>query len=167
MKLNIGSGPQKLSGYVNVDIRKELNPDVVCDIKYLEPFEDNSVDEIKAHHVLEHFQQWLTRIVLRKWCEKLKPDGLISIEVPDMKEICRAVHECNYDNINELNARFRDIYGGQDHPWNYHCTGFTQETLTKHLESCGFVVSHVIRLKEPHFCIRVEARKKGSECKLF
>lgn len=53
LKLNIGCGTNKVDGYVNVD--RAHKPDVVCDLeKFPWPWPDSSVDEIRAHHILEH-----------------------------------------------------------------------------------------------------------------
>lgn len=55
MKLNIGSGGKKLEGYVNVDAEPMTEPDVVCNIGHDRwPFDDDSVDEVVAEHILEH-----------------------------------------------------------------------------------------------------------------
>lgn len=55
MKINIGAGDQKLSGFVTIDYDKNCNPDYVLDIeKDRLPFEDNTVEEVIVHHVMEH-----------------------------------------------------------------------------------------------------------------
>ena len=55
MKINLGSGYKRFDGFVNVDSDPACNPDHVVDIgKDVWPFDDNTVDEIKAHHVFEH-----------------------------------------------------------------------------------------------------------------
>jgi ubiquinone/menaquinone biosynthesis C-methylase UbiE len=55
MKLNIGSGTKRYPGYINIDIDIGSNPDYVVNIESEKlPFKDNSIDEILAHHVLEH-----------------------------------------------------------------------------------------------------------------
>lgn len=55
MKLNLGCGNDVLPDFVNIDENSD-NPKVLKrDIeKYLPTIESNSVDFIKAHHVLEH-----------------------------------------------------------------------------------------------------------------
>lgn len=55
MKLNIGSGSDRFENFINIDYDLNCNPDYCLDIeKDKLPFEDNSVDEVIAHHVLEH-----------------------------------------------------------------------------------------------------------------
>jgi hypothetical protein len=55
MKLNIGSGMKKLSGYVNIDAEPTTEPDQQFNIGVARwPFEDNSAEEVVAEHVLEH-----------------------------------------------------------------------------------------------------------------
>ena len=46
MKLNLGCFNKKLPGFVNVDIREDVNPDVVDNCFTLEKFDNDSVDLI-------------------------------------------------------------------------------------------------------------------------
>jgi predicted SAM-dependent methyltransferase len=81
MRLNLGCGPQKLTGWINIDFDEKHAPDVVADVKNL-PYADNSVDEIYASHILEHFNY--DEPVLEEWCRVLKPRGMITVIVPDV-----------------------------------------------------------------------------------
>jgi hypothetical protein len=55
VKLNIGCGQNKIPGYVNTDREASVAPDVVMDLETFPwPFDESSVDEIIANHVLEH-----------------------------------------------------------------------------------------------------------------
>jgi len=57
LKLNLGCGFDKLSGYVNIDKEAACEPDQVVDLEGMWPFATNSVEEIRASHVLEHLGQ--------------------------------------------------------------------------------------------------------------
>ena len=80
IRLNLGAGDTKLPGYIAVD-RK--NGQEVYPLAY----EDNSVDEIYASHILEHFGLNEILKVLQNWVSKLKPGGLMKIAVPDFQKI--------------------------------------------------------------------------------
>lgn len=57
MKINIGSGYERFDGFINIDHDKLVQPDYVInldDVNVKLPFDDNSITEIKAHHILEH-----------------------------------------------------------------------------------------------------------------
>lgn len=43
-----------MEGYVNIDNQPLCKPDMLVDLEQRWPFDDNSVDEIYAHHVMEH-----------------------------------------------------------------------------------------------------------------
>jgi predicted SAM-dependent methyltransferase len=55
LKLHVGCGTKRKEGYVNCDISKDVNPDVVVDICNLsKKFKKYSVDEIFTEHTIEH-----------------------------------------------------------------------------------------------------------------
>ena len=88
MKLEIGSGGCPHAGYTNLDIDPKWNPDIVADARKI-PLDDNSVDEILAQHVIEHFYWTETSILLKEWYRVLKPNGIIKIICPDLDYILR------------------------------------------------------------------------------
>ena len=55
MRLNLGCGPTKLPGWVNVDSSPASNPDELVDLEQIPwPWADNSAEEVLMSHVLEH-----------------------------------------------------------------------------------------------------------------
>jgi hypothetical protein len=85
MKLNIGCGFNKLDGYINVDQFPECNPDVLWNLEETPwPFEESSVDELVAHHVLEHLGQE-TKVffaIIKELYRLMRHDGIMRITVP-------------------------------------------------------------------------------------
>lgn len=80
MKLNLGSGLTKIPGYLNVDSNPLCNPDYLVDLEKELPFEDNSIDEIRAYHIFEHINNFFGFVKeLYRIC---KPNAIIDIEVP-------------------------------------------------------------------------------------
>lgn len=55
MKINIGAGDTKEDGYITIDYDSHSNPDYNLNLETDRlPFEDNTVEVVKAHHILEH-----------------------------------------------------------------------------------------------------------------
>jgi len=81
MKLNLGCGTQIKEGYVNLDIIKSPNVDVVHNLdKYPYPFKENQFDEILCKHVLGTLEDILK--VLNELHRISKKGALIKILVP-------------------------------------------------------------------------------------
>ena len=85
MKINLGSGGKKLPGYVNVDSQPMENPDVLCDVsKDRWPFEDSTVTEAIASHLLEHLGPEPERLFhfMQELYRVCAPGAVIQITVP-------------------------------------------------------------------------------------
>lgn len=81
-KLNIGSGKEKVIGFINIDIDLTTKPDILRNIEKGLPFDDNSVDEIKCSHTLEHIKD--LNFVLKEFYRVCKNGAKITITVPLM-----------------------------------------------------------------------------------
>lgn len=82
MKLNLGSGGKKHEGYVNVDNQPLEEPDVVCDLALARwPWEDNSVEEVIAAHILEHIGEGFFHF-MQELYRVCAPGALVRIAVP-------------------------------------------------------------------------------------
>lgn len=134
IRLNIGAGRTNLSGFIPVDRKLGMEayplPPVIQHGEMTVPILDDSVEEIRASHVLEHFGFEESERALRDWHRVLKPGGRIRIAVPD------------YDKIVGLNGdpkKFRYLMGGQTDQDDYHKSAWTKDILTQRMTEAGFV----------------------------
>jgi SAM-dependent methyltransferase len=81
-KLNLGCGNDTKSGWINVDSVFQNGVDMITDLSKVpyKQFKDNSVDEIYASHILEHFDNPIE--VLTEWHRVCKNGARIIIRVP-------------------------------------------------------------------------------------
>lgn len=147
-KVNLGCGTDIKPGFVNIDARPLRGVDIVADIANLDKlFVDESLDEINAYDVLEHFSFTITRPVLSNWIKKLKPSGKIIVRVPDLDKI---LTRFKAGALPFFEAQ-RLIFGGQDYEFNFHYAGFTQELLEGLLLGCGCSqIIQVVREDDSH-----------------
>lgn len=82
MKINLGAGSKRYDGYINVDKERIDNPDFVVDIENENlPFHDSSVDEVLAHHILEHLGDGFFN-VMKELYRVCKHGAHIHVRVP-------------------------------------------------------------------------------------
>jgi predicted SAM-dependent methyltransferase len=81
-RLNIGCGPYKLEGAINIDRNPRQNPDIVRDVTKGLPFDDDSVDYIQASHFLEHLTREDMMFVIEECYRVLTAGADFYIRVP-------------------------------------------------------------------------------------
>ena len=82
-KLNLGCGfnkKPKEDGWINIDSDPSVNPDIIRDLERGLPFDSNSVDEVYAHHILEHMEDFI--FVLSEIYRVCRDGAEIEVEVP-------------------------------------------------------------------------------------
>ena len=80
VKLNLGCNFNPQPGWVNVDIQELPGVDVVCDLNDPWPWEDSSVDYIRAYDIVEHLREPV-HTMNEAW-RVLRPGGLFEVWVP-------------------------------------------------------------------------------------
>jgi predicted SAM-dependent methyltransferase len=92
-KLNLGCADDLKEGYINIDLHPEdypqykgkiLGADALC-----LPFYNNSIDEIYASHLIEHFHYTQIPTAFAEWYRILRLGGKLIIIVPDMDIIAQ------------------------------------------------------------------------------
>lgn len=80
MRLNLGCGKDIKKGYINLDIIKLNDIDVIHDLdKFPYPFEDNTFDEILCKNILNHLNDLIK--VMEELHRIAKPNAIIKIDV--------------------------------------------------------------------------------------
>lgn len=84
MKINIGAGYKRYPEFVNVDSDPNCSPDYLVNLDDKDlvlPFEDNTVDYVIAHHILEHIGKGYFKL-LQELYRVCKPGAIVDIHVP-------------------------------------------------------------------------------------
>ncbi len=103
LRLNLGAGAAPRSGYVNVDIQPFDGTDVLAHPAGL-PFETDSVAEIRAVHLLDHYSLDEGRgTLLPHWVRILRPSGTLTVVVPDGDSLVRSyvAGELSFDELRD------------------------------------------------------------------
>ncbi len=147
VRLNLGCGKFPLKGFVNIDQYPEVSPDLVCNVLAL-PYMRETVDEIYAGHILEHFD-WLDgEKALRYWHDLLKPGGKISVAVPDFDVLARKyLANPTPGSLREFNDLYIYSYR-QESPHKYAYSG---ALLREVMENAGFVDLKRLPVDHPYF----------------
>ena len=139
IKYHLGCGSIYLNGYRNVDFPQSehttitVKADIYSDLLELkyEPCE-----EIRSHHVFEHFNFPESIALLIKWTDALCPGGILRIDVPDI-EILFEEFLNSRQNMPRSLKLLRLIYGSHEADWAYHVNGWTEKSLSYVLEKMG------------------------------
>lgn len=150
MKLHLGCGENYLKGYINIDfsakkhtLQKKSVADIFEDITQLS-YPASSIDEIRLHHVFEHFPRPIACGLLVGWRSWLKPKGILHIEVPDFQRI-------SFNVLNPFTSHhlkivaLRHLFGSHEAPWAIHYEGWTINHLKRLLKNLGFEISKIKR----------------------
>jgi predicted SAM-dependent methyltransferase len=146
VKLNLGCGPNRKDGWVNLDLLDSA-ADLQLDLREAWPFPDNSVSYIYSEHVFEHFEPRAeVPHILAEALRVLEPGGVFDVVVPDTEPPLKAYGNPNAvywsaalkngwhpgccTQLERINYHFR-----QD---GEHLYAWDEETLTSVLRAAGF-----------------------------
>ncbi len=80
LRVDLGCGPHKPDGFIGVDIFPGETVDIVADLNQGFPFEDHSVDELRAHDFIEHLPDRLK--TMNEIWRVCKPGAIVDLFVP-------------------------------------------------------------------------------------
>jgi len=153
IKLNLGFGNLPRQHYYNVDSDKiscrcakidGYSRVIMADVRHL-PFDDHSVDEIYASHLLEHFGVNDIIPLLREWLRVMRKGGTLTIRVPNMRAIANAYAAEEKHHVTEVASvvqvgiwrYFSQIWGLQTGSGQFHKSGSDKESLNAILGGIG------------------------------
>ncbi len=135
-KLHLGCGERYLEGYLHIDINEFEHIDYKTKVDNLDMFDENSIEEIYASHLLEYFDIYESIEVLNEWKRVLIKGGKLRLAVP------------NFTNLIEVYKKtgsIADIIGPIIGRWElsnndliYHKQIFDEKSLEGLLIKSGF-----------------------------
>lgn len=142
-RLHIGSGPQILPGWVNIDNVRYPGVDRVLDVTGGLPFRD--VRFIFAEHFIEHLDLHAAMYLLRECRRVLGDDGVLRLSTPNLDWVWATHYRLGagdsqaVDDCFHLNRAFR--------AWGHQFL-YNEATLTAVLNDAGF--ANVVRREYRH-----------------
>ena len=138
LKLHIGSGPQILEGWINVDNVEYPGIDRVLDVTTGLPFED--VSFIFAEHFIEHLAYSDALALLGECRRALRENGVLRVSTPNLDWVWTTHYRLGLTAPEEVQACFmlNRAFRGWGHQFLYN-----ERTLRATLLDAGF--SEVVR----------------------
>ena len=136
MKLHIG-GEEKKEGWKILNIQQKPDVDFIGDITDLGQFEDNSIEEIYASHVVEHVAQKKVETTLKGIHRVLKDSGKFYVSVPDMDILCKIYLDPKAPPKVKFHT-MRMMFGGQVDDFDFHYFGWNFQFMNEFLLKAGF-----------------------------
>lgn len=157
-RVDLGSGFSPKEGYFNLDAQKVPQVNIIAEARKL-PFQDNTIGELRASHIIEHLSYVEVRNVLREWLRVLMPCGKLKVRTPDLDWLCKAratghhtpeesvvffygaftLHACE-------GGHFHDI--GTYNEFDSHKATYTEELLAKIIQESGYLITNAQREHE-------------------
>jgi glycosyltransferase involved in cell wall biosynthesis/predicted SAM-dependent methyltransferase len=153
LRLHLGCGEQHLQGYVNIDYPQSehtvMKPaaDFRADILDLS-FPPATVDEVRLHHVFEHFDRVEGLGLLIRWHSWLKTGGIIRIETPDLIGSVKVL--LSQQSWKTKMGIVRHLSGDHTSSWGYHVDHWFAERFERTLGRLGFDNIKVSHTSWPH-----------------
>jgi SAM-dependent methyltransferase len=99
--LDVGCGRQKYPGSIGIDMNPDTAADVLCHIDrgYL-PFRDNSFDEVRAIHLIEHVENVIRTV--EEFHRVTRAGGIVFLVTPhytDFSSFCDPTHRWHLNSF--------------------------------------------------------------------
>lgn len=149
MKLHLGCGQNYLEGYVNIDyplsehnVQQKSVADKFADLTKLQ-YKKGSIEEVRLHHVFEHFPRHIACALVSSWNSWLESAGTLHIEVPDFEKNAKVVLS-RVTSQQRKSVALRHIFGSNEAEWATHYEGWTPKRLGYIVGELGFADQKII-----------------------
>jgi predicted SAM-dependent methyltransferase len=88
--VNIGCGPNCLSGWINVDMARNDGLDIVWDLRNGLPFPSESCTAVFGEHVIEHIRKEDAAGLLKECHRVMQKGGVLRLSTPDAGRFLKA-----------------------------------------------------------------------------
>ena len=150
MKLHLGCGEVYLQGYRNIDqppaahsVQTRSVADEHADLLALR-YPAGSIEEVRLHHVFEHFPRAVGVALAASWRSWLRPGGVLRVEVPDFERTARSILSPFASRRRRL-VGIRHLFGSHEAGWAVHQEGWSKESLCGIFRVCGLEIARVER----------------------
>lgn len=133
----LGSAGQRIEGLVSCDLFDE-QAELRIDATELSVFEDNSVDYIEHHHMIEHLPIDNVAQAVGEWYRVLEPGGYLVFTCPDFDALARLWTRTRSEAGRAKVERM--VYGPQNHEGQFHRSAHTGRSLRRLVQDAGFDV---------------------------
>jgi glycosyltransferase involved in cell wall biosynthesis/predicted SAM-dependent methyltransferase len=153
LRLHLGCGERRLEGYINIDYPQsehtvmQPSADFCADIAGL-AFPPGTVDEVRLHHVFEHFDRVEGLGLLIKWHSWLRMGGIMRIETPDLIGSAKVL--LSQPSWKTKMGIVRHLSGDHASSWGYHLDHWFAERFEHTLSRLGFDAIEARHTSWPH-----------------
>jgi predicted SAM-dependent methyltransferase len=123
-RLHLGSGPEILDGWTNIDVRPYPGVDRVLDLREGLPFDE--VSFIFAEHFLEHLELEDAWKLLRECRRALADDGVLRLTTPNLDWVWATSYSSRWKAESEQRATIDVQEWKQDSAAARDCVGINQ-----------------------------------------
>lgn len=115
IRLDIGCGLEVEEGWIGIDPAGEGKDNIIARLAWDLPYDADTVDEIRCHHALEHFDPEMLNEVMWEWRRVLKPGGTVEITVPDAAYVLQYLLDHPKESWAHVMVYGRGLWAGDEH----------------------------------------------------
>lgn len=134
MRLNLGSGADRIAGWLNVDVFWANAPDLVADGMNL-PFVNGGFNIAYVGHVLEYVEPEWTVPLMAEVRRVLRPGGHLAVVSPDIRRVMKLVR----DRRMEPETFHEAVYGTSPFPFDRQLWLPDTQSIVSVLKAAGFI----------------------------